>query len=74
LPTDGVSVSATFAMSTRPARVGDVTLHLTVPDGLPPERLAALHAVASACTIHNSLLTRPAVSIELASSAAEAVL
>lgn len=66
LPTIGLSVTATFDMDARPARVGQVRLHVTVPDGVPETRRDALLAVASACTVHNSLVTPPEVSVELA--------
>jgi uncharacterized OsmC-like protein len=66
LPTEGLSVTADFAVDARPARVSDVSLHIRVPDGVPEERRAGLLAVARHCTIHNSLQQPPQVSIELA--------
>jgi uncharacterized OsmC-like protein len=66
LPTEGLSVTADFAMDARPARVSDVRLHIRVPDGVPEERRAGLLAVAGHCTVHNSLRQPPQVSIELA--------
>lgn len=64
LPTDGLSVDADFTMATRPARVGDITIRLKVPEGVPDDKRAPLLAVASHCTVHNSLRTPPEVSIE----------
>jgi hypothetical protein len=49
----------------RPARVADVRLTVRVPKDLPADRWPALHAVVSHCTVHNSLVTPPAVRIEL---------
>lgn len=66
LPTDGLAVTATFTMADRPARVGDIKVELTVPDGVPEERRSALLAVATHCTVHNTLAQPPDVSIELA--------
>jgi putative redox protein len=66
LPTAGLSVTATFTMAQRPARVGEIHLGLVVPEGVPDERREALLAVASHCTVHNSLELAPAVSIDLA--------
>jgi len=62
----GLAVTAEFAMAGRPARVGDVRLRITVPGGVPPQRAGALIAVASHCTVHNTLRQQPDVSIELA--------
>ena len=63
---DGLAVSAGYEMaSDRPARVSSVRLAMRVPADLPPERWAALRAVASHCTVHNSLASPPSVSIDL---------
>jgi putative redox protein len=62
----GLTVTAEFAMAAgRPARVGAVRLRITVPGGVPPQRTDALLAVASHCTVHNTLRQPPEVSIEL---------
>lgn len=67
LDLQGLAVAAEFTMaSDRPARVGTVRLRLTVPGGVPPERREALVAVASHCTVHNTLRHQPGVAIELA--------
>lgn len=63
----GLAVTAGFTMAAgRPARVGAVRLRITVPGGVPPQRTDALLAVASHCTVHNTLRQQPDVSIELA--------
>jgi hypothetical protein len=49
----------------RPARVATVRLTVRVPAELPAERRPALAAVVSRCTVHNSLTTPPAVTIDL---------
>ena len=63
---DGLAVSVGYDMaSDRPARVSGVRLTVRVPAGLPPERWAALRAVVSHCTVHNSLASPPSVTIDL---------
>ena len=63
---DGLAVSAGYEMaSDRPARVSGVRLMVRVPAGLPPGRWAALRAVVSHCTVHNSLASPPSVTIDL---------
>ena len=69
LPTDGLSVSATFSTATHPARVDTVDIVLTLPAGVPPERVDALIAVASHCTVHNSLTQPPTVDIRVGAPA-----
>lgn len=68
LPTEGMAVGADFTMADRPARVGQITVSIDVPEGVPDERRAALLAVASHCTVHNTLDDPPKVSIDLAAS------
>lgn len=66
LDTAGLAIAAEFTMAAdRPARVASVRLHISAP-GLPEGRRDALLAVASHCTVHNTLRHEPAVSIELA--------
>jgi putative redox protein len=63
---EGLAASVGYGMATdRPARVSGVRLTVRVPDGLPPERWAALRAVVSHCTVHNSLAVPPSVTIDL---------
>jgi uncharacterized OsmC-like protein len=63
---DGLAVSGGYEMaSDRPARVGEIRLIVRVPASLPRERWAALRAVVSHCTVHNSLASPPSVTIDL---------
>ncbi len=66
LPAEGLSVSASYTMADRPARVGEVDLTIELPHGVPDDRREALLAVASHCTVHNSLVDPPSVHIGLA--------
>ena len=68
LPTEGLAVETTFEMGSRPARVSGIDVRVLVPKGVPAERLDALLAVATHCTVHNTLDTKPVVSITLAAS------
>jgi len=70
LPTEGLAVEATFGMGSKPARVAGIDLSLIVPEGVPADRLDALLAVATHCTVHNTLASEPEVSITLADAPA----
>jgi uncharacterized OsmC-like protein len=72
VPVEGLSVTAEFSMASHPARVGDINLQVQVPAELAPARQSALLAVASHCTVHNTLLQPPPVRIELAALTAGA--
>jgi putative redox protein len=64
---DGLQVSVDYDMATdRPARVAAIRLAVRLPAGLPAERIPALTAVISHCTVHNSLTVPPAVVIDIA--------
>jgi putative redox protein len=65
LPEEALRVCAEYEMAERPARVGRVKLSIRLPEGVPSDRRAALLAVASHCTVHNSLEKPPEVSVEL---------
>lgn len=65
LPTDGLTVSADYTLGGRPARVSDIGIRITPPAGLPAERRDAFLAVASHCTVHNTLNDPPTVEITL---------
>ena len=66
LPTTGLRVIAAYDMAQRPARVGSVSLDITLPEGVPGDQRDRLLAVASHCTVHNSLITPPQVMIAVA--------
>jgi len=65
LPEDGLSVAAEAEFGAKPSRVAAITVALTLPDRVPQDKRAALLAVASHCTVHNTLEDPPQVSIQL---------
>ena len=71
LPTDGLQVTGDYDIAPRPTRVAGVRIVITIPDGVPDDRRDALLAVASHCTVHNSLIRPPDVTIALAGGAAQ---
>ncbi len=68
---DGLVVTSDWAMAPdRPARVGAITITVTPPPGLPPDRVAAMLAVARACTVHNSISHAPEILVTAPDGAA----
>jgi putative redox protein len=65
VPGDGLSVVCDYAVGGRPARITELAIRITPPAGLPPERREAFLAVASHCTVHNTLAEPPPVKITL---------
>jgi uncharacterized OsmC-like protein len=63
LSTEGLSVTATSAMAERPARVSEVDVTIEVPEGVPEDQRERLLAVATHCTVHNTLENPPNVKI-----------
>jgi putative redox protein len=68
LPEVGLAVSASYTMATRPARVAEIEISVDVPDVLTVEQRRALLAVASHCTVHNTLEQPPEVTVALRDS------
>ncbi len=73
IPADGLEVHTSYVMSDRPARVGTIEVRITPPAALPEDRRASFLAVASHCTVHNSLGRPPDVSVGLGAPRATAV-
>lgn len=61
--TAGLAVSASYDIGGRPTRVTRISVYITPPTDLPPDRRAAFMAVASHCTVHNTLTEPPQVEI-----------
>ncbi|MFL5559833.1 MAG: OsmC family protein [Gemmatimonadaceae bacterium] len=65
LSIDGLVIDVSWAFSDEPHRVKDVKLAFHWPS-LPPARLEAAKRVARMCTVHETLINSPTVSIEAA--------
>jgi putative redox protein len=65
IPAAGLEVTADYTMGGRPARVSAIDVHIAVPPELPAERRDAFLAVASHCTVHNTLEQPPMVGITI---------
>jgi uncharacterized OsmC-like protein len=61
----GLEVACEYAVGGRPARVSEIAIRITPPAALPAERRDAFLAVASHCTVHNTLSEPAAVAITL---------
>lgn len=71
---DGLSVRAEFRMADDlPARVAALSVTVLAPE-LPPQRLAALRAVVSHCTVTNTLARPPEVELDVRCATEEASL
>lgn len=66
LPTEGLAVDAVYEMGSRPARVAAVDLELHLPAGVPESRREPLLAVASHCTVYNTITSAPDIVVRLA--------
>jgi uncharacterized OsmC-like protein len=69
LPQAGLYVSAEAEFGSKPARIASVSLSITPPHGLTERDLRGLLAVASHCTVHNTLINPPDVKVRLAAGA-----
>ena len=65
IPVNGLRVTGSYTAGGRPNRVSSITLRITAPAALPAERRDAFLAVASHCTVHNTLDDPPPVQLVL---------
>ena len=61
---DQVTVDAEWTMASSPTRVGSISVSVAAP-GLPSEREPRFAKVIEHCTVHNTLLIPPNVSINV---------
>jgi uncharacterized OsmC-like protein len=67
LSADGLTVGGDYVMAgDSPPRVASISVTITPPPDLPDNRVAGLLAVASHCTVHNTLTKPPVVHFGLA--------
>ena len=59
----GLTVAATYEVGGRPTRVTKISVRITPPADLPTDRRDAFLAVATHCTVHNTLDEPPPVEI-----------
>lgn len=71
LPDDGLAVSSTFEMAAKPARVATVDVEIKLPESVPAHRREALLAIASHCTVHNTLTHRPRIRVAFEGSTSD---
>jgi uncharacterized OsmC-like protein len=69
----GLSVTCDWSFaSDKPARVDRIDVRVGLPEGFPPDKLDRLQAVIEHCTVHNSIVQAPEVSIVAEAPAAAA--
>jgi putative redox protein len=61
----GLSVSASYDIGSPPTRVTRISVQITPPTDLPTARRDAFLAVASHCTVHNSLTQPPHIQVAM---------
>lgn len=69
LPTEGLAVHCDFRMSeVPPSRVTEIEIKVDLPEVFPEARRRALQRVVERCTVHNSMVQTPDVSISLSTA------
>lgn len=70
---DGLEVAVNYELGGRPSRVSRIEIVVTPPAALPAERRDAFLAVASHCTVHNTLVQPPAIDVRLTADTVPAI-
>jgi uncharacterized OsmC-like protein len=65
IPREGLRVDGQWTMAERPHRVGRIDLAIHLPHRVTPEQKERLLKVAHGCTVHQSMVVAPDVSIKL---------
>ena len=65
LPHDGMRVEVAQRGAANPGRVGEFTVRVVLPDGLPAHHIELLERVARSCPAHNTLVHGAAVDVRL---------
>jgi len=66
LPVDGLEMEVTAERAKDPGRFSSLQVTVKLPGSLPEARIKALQRVAESCMVHNTLSSRPDISIEVA--------
>ena len=69
LAQSGVEVSVTAEKLLKPARLGNFHVQVTSPVSLTAEQTESMMRCVHSCLVHNTLLSLPAVKIEIATGA-----
>ncbi len=65
IQTDGLKISMEWDYAEQPHRVGAITVHLNLPADLEPTMKARLQKVLEGCTVHQSLIHPPKITVSL---------
>lgn len=61
----GMTIDVASEMAQAPARIGQFHAAVTIPGGIPEDRMKAVHRVAENCLIHQTLCNEPEMTIEI---------
>jgi len=65
LPTEGIKVSLDWTYAKDPVRIGSVKAELHYPHDIPETEKKGLLRMAEACFVHETILHKPEVTVEL---------
>ncbi len=66
LDATGLRVESSYRLGTKPARVSEIDIRIHLREDLPEVRRDGLLAVATHCTVHNSITAAPEITVDLA--------
>ncbi|MGQ9524267.1 MAG: OsmC family protein [Armatimonadota bacterium] len=65
IPYEGMQIQLEWQDGKAPSRISEISVSVSLPQGVPEEHRAKLQRVAEACKVHNTLMNNPKVSISL---------
>jgi uncharacterized OsmC-like protein len=64
-PSGEIGLYLTYQLADRPKRIENIVVDMELPEGFPPERLAAVRKVVHSCPVHNTLTKPPKIDLEI---------
>lgn len=64
-PSGNIELYLTYQLADSPKRIQNIVVDMELPEGFPPERLAAVRRVVRSCPVHNTLTNPPKIDLEI---------
>ena len=64
-PSGELELYLTYQLADKPKRIANIVVDMELPEGFPPERVAAVRKVINSCPVHNTLTNPPEIDLEI---------
>ena len=64
-PSGEIELYLTYQLADKPKRIENIVVDLELPEGFPPQRVAAVRKVINSCPVHSTLNNPPKIDLEI---------